>query len=94
MKIVVNDFENIAICRLRMLYVICLIKIVLRCLYINDGSIFMLYQQKIKNELNCKSTLKYNPEPDRTNRYGFEGGKHTENTQRYFIETNIFMKIY
>ena len=52
----------------------------------------MLYQLKIKNGLSRKLTLKYNPEPDRTMIQIWI--KHTKNTQRYFIEANIFMKIY
>lgn len=52
-------------------------------IYIKDGNIFMLHQLKIKNGLNRKLTLKYNPEPDRTNRYGFE-----KKTYRKY--TNIF----
>jgi hypothetical protein len=94
-KIEANDFENILIADSGSIKnAICLIKIVLRCLYIKDGNIFMLYQLKIKNGLNHKLTLKYNPEPERTITYRF--GKNIQKIHKlgYFIEANIFMKIY
>ena len=48
----------------------------------------MLYQLKIKNGLNRKLTLKYNPEPDRTIRYRF--GKNIQNIHKDISLKQIF----